>query len=240
MNWGLTGGEGFIGTCLRRHAGFLLLPRPAWNDRNALAEWSEACDVIVHLAGMSRSDDGAELYRVNMELCSRLAEAIRPGQLVIFGSTTHIDRDTPYHASKRDGAKLLSHAAAERGAKFVELLMSNTFGPGGKPFFNSVVPTFCFQAARGETPRIDDPKAKLALIHVDDLCEEIVRVCRGRPEGRVRVEARYFPTVGELAARLLEFAAGASPRREDEFDLRLFECFAACREELNGGKTAAH
>ncbi len=227
---GVTGAEGFIGKHLLSAAGkmphelqILPLKRESWDDPAALAKWSGECDCIIHLAGESRSADGAALYRTNMELCRRLALHLRSGQRLIFGSTTHAYiKDLPYHASKRDGAALFYQAAAECGAEFIELLMPNTFGENGKPFFNSVISTFCYQSARGETMRIDAPEAELSLIYAEDLALEIIKLCLDRRQsGQITIPAQFEVKLGETAAILQKFAAGDKPEAGNSFEEKL-------------------
>ena len=217
---GITGERGFIGSHLaasaRADGRFSVTPfRREWFDRpKALAEFAQSCDAVVHLAGISRSDRPREAYDVNLELTAKLAAA-RPRR-VLFGSTTHIDKDSWYHASKRDGAKLLMGNSA---FPTVELLMPNTFGPGGKIFYNSAVMTFAWLAAHGEKPERIDP-VPLKLIPVDELCAEILRIAlSGGPTRREIIAHTVELTLPELWSRLSALAAGNAP--VDELDRRL-------------------
>ena len=186
---GVTGGEGFLGGALLRHLatrdGFEVVKfeRGWFGDASALSGFLGRCDAVVHFAGLSRHEDGEYLYRVNLDLARALHDALmslKRKPAVFFASTTHIDRDLPYHASKRDAEKLLG----ESGAEVITLLMPNAFGPGSRPFYNSVVSTFCALAAAGKQPeRIDD--VTLRLIYVDELCEAIIDEL-GRTGGATR------------------------------------------------------
>ena len=222
---GITGISGFIGSRLaailtERKIGVVGIGRADFEDPGALREKAALCDQIIHFAGLSRHADGNYLYRVNMALADALVKAAQsiPGDTprLLLASTTHIDRETPYHRSKRD---IAAHFC-KSGKKFVNLLMPNTFGPGGKPFYNSVVSTFCLLSCRGETPeRIDD--AALSLIYVDRLADEIgVLLADKNVSGDVRIADQFHETLPRVWELLCGFAAGAKP--ETPFEKALF------------------
>lgn len=234
LKTGITGQQGFIGTALYR---FLdeeapevkLIPwkKDYFKNPRTLAAFVAECDVIVHLAGMSRHDDEELLYQVNMELVDKLLEAAGTCATpphIIFGSTTHEAKGTRYHCSKRDGRLRIDAWAKARGAKATALMMPNTYGSGAKPFFNSFVSTFCHQVATGESPQIIED-AEVELIYIEDLCREIYRVINGEvaenpytPKGGVSVK------VSEVLEMLWAFEDdGTMPA--DGFARKLYETY---------------
>ena len=50
----------------------------------------------------------------------------------------------------------------------------NVYGPGAKPFHNSVVATFCYQIAHGQEVVVENPQAKRKFVWIDDLVEELL------------------------------------------------------------------
>ena len=171
----VTGAEGFIGSFMvreleARHIPFITVGRALWDDEETLAKVLAGADKVIHFAGLSRHADGALLYRTNMALAEKLVRALKGKTTrLFFASSPHVaDHDLPYHRSKRDAMALF----AREGIEATALLMPNTFGPGSKPFYNSVVSSFACLAARREKPeRVDD--VMLRLIPVRDLCREI-------------------------------------------------------------------
>jgi len=221
---GVTGAAGFLGSHLvarLQKERFLVreINRADFADMAVLAEKVAVCDDIVHFAGLSRHENGEYLYRTNLELGEKLvcAACRKAGNSprLILASTTHIDRETPYHQAKRDLAALFRQS----GKKSVELLMPNVFGANGKPFYNSVVSTFCRLCADGKTPeRIDD--VELALIYVDSLMDEIVEIlCDGAISGRVRVADEYHVGLIGVWHLLTRLKCGATPANDFERDL---------------------
>ena len=171
----VTGAEGFIGSFMTRelearHIPFITVGRALWDDEKTLEKVLAGVDKVIHFAGLSRHADGELLYRTNMALAEKLVRGLKgKAARLFFASSPHVaDHDLPYHRSKRDAMALF----AREGIKSTALLMPNTFGPGSKPFYNSVVSTFACLAAQRKTPeRVDD--VMLRLIPVRDLCREI-------------------------------------------------------------------
>lgn len=232
---GITGESGFIGSHLAAHVRcderFQRIPfeRSFFRSSRALADFAAHCDAIVHLAGESRSPDGAGLRRINTTLTEMLADAARSVKTppcVFLGSTTHIDKDTPYHESKRISWNILKTKLPHA----VELLMPNTFGPCGRPFFNSVVSTFCFLAAHGETPERVDP-VTLKLIYIDDLCRKILDEAASGFETRTAAIAHTVETALPDLWKKLETWRGTDgmPRLETQFDADLWNTFRSYR-----------
>ena len=125
---------------------------------------------------------------------------------------------------------MLETWAAETGNAYTTLLMPNTFGPCARPFFNSVVSTFCYQAAHGQTPERIDP-AELKLIHVRTLCREILQIIRRNESGITAVEIphEYEIRLDHLWEKLQEWKAGLdagkSPDAKTLFETDLLSAF---------------
>ncbi len=63
------------------------------------------------------------------------------------------------------------------GAAVTGMIIPNVFGPFGKPFYNSVVATFCTQVSKGDIPEIH-VDGQLKLVYVGELVQEIIHVIR--------------------------------------------------------------
>ncbi|MCP2014525.1 UDP-2-acetamido-2,6-beta-L-arabino-hexul-4-ose reductase [Deinococcus sp. HSC-46F16] len=235
MKIGITGARGLLGTHL--HAYLYGQPgvevvaggREVFASPQSLREFVRGCGAVVHLAGMNRGDD-AEVAATNVRLCEELvaaleAEGERPH--VLFSSSTHIERDTPYGASKRQAAELLRTWAQRSGAHFANVILPGVFGEGGKPFYNSVVSTFCFQLARGETPSVN-ADAPVEQIHAQEVARRLHTLIENGETGDVRVGGEHL-TVGELLGRLQSFqtlyAAHIIPDVRRDFDRDLFNTY---------------
>ncbi|MDZ4657456.1 MAG: NAD-dependent epimerase/dehydratase family protein [Bythopirellula sp.] len=212
---GITGPHGFVAGHLartlsvRQDIKVLPCPRAAFDDESELAKFVALCDVIVHLAGLNRGDD-AQVYITNVALANKLiaaADKVMHPLHIVFASSTQRDRDNSYGRSKKYGEMQFA-AWARRGMdrQATNLIIPNVFGPGCRPFYNSVVATFCHQIARGHEPRIEVDN-EVEFIWVNDLVKRICEQIDNHSEGPQ--EVRLFGTaklrVSELLAKLRNF-----------------------------------
>jgi UDP-2-acetamido-2,6-beta-L-arabino-hexul-4-ose reductase len=236
---GITGQSGFIGFHLYNYLGTcqeitrIPFERNFFENEPALRKFVRECDVIIHLAGISRYDDEPMMYAVNVKLTRQLIAAMTAEKVsprVILGSTQHEDRDGAYHRSKYESRKLLEQWANASGAAFTAMMMPNTFGPFGKPDYNSMVATFCHRVARGKQVKITGDMP-VKLIFINDLCHEYYQVITGEISN-----VQHFPaptgekTAAEVLALLQTFKteyAGSLliPDLNDKFNAALFKTF---------------
>lgn len=236
---GITGGQGFIGKSLAAHLQdktnfkVMVSSRECFLHPNELQAFTAVCDIIVHLAGLSRHQDSQLLYDTNIGLLRQLLDAagIRTSPpRIIFCSTTHEERGNPYHRSKRDGRLMVDSWAAAHGNNSCTILMPNTFGPGSRHFFNSFVSTFCHQVARGENPTIIED-AKVELIYINDLCDELVKLISDPSLPNPYTPPASVTTtvsVSEVLRMLLEFRNGITPRGQG-FPAKLYSTYIRYR-----------
>ena len=191
---GVTGADGLLGTHVRAYLHGIpemhvrVAGRQTFGS-GALTTFVEGCDVIIHLAGMNRGDD-LVVAETNVALARQLVTALnKTGSQahILFSSSTHIERDTPYGASKREVASLLEAWATGSKGKFTNVILPGVFGEGGKPFYNSVVSTFCYQLATGETPTPHND-ALTEQIHAQEVARRMEAIIREGVVGDVRVQ----------------------------------------------------
>ena len=235
LRLGITGGLGFLGWHIRAHVHAdrnieaVAAGRDVFSDPAALAAFVRDKEAIVHLAGMSRGDD-AEIERNNVTLTKMLIDACEQARVqphILFANSTHFDRDTAYGRSKRRSAEMLAGWAARAGAKFTNLVIPGVFGEGGRPFYSSVVSTFCHQMANGETPQIIQD-CEMELVHAQALAERILSAIRGGEIGLLKVPGQTT-TVTALLERLQqlagEYQSKILPSVTDCFGLELFNTY---------------
>ncbi|MCF3107515.1 NAD-dependent epimerase/dehydratase family protein [Niabella sp. CC-SYL272] len=184
---GITGQEGFIGKHLYNTLNlykeeFEVIPfyRNYFDDAMLLDAFVSQCDAIVHLAAMNRHDNPEHIYETNVKLVDLLIDALeRTGSKphVLFSSSSQEEKENRYGQSKKDGRQLLTQWAERNNASLTGMIIPNVFGPFGKPFYNSVIATFCHQVSKGETPQIL-VDGDLKLIYVGELAEAIIEKIR--------------------------------------------------------------
>jgi UDP-2-acetamido-2,6-beta-L-arabino-hexul-4-ose reductase len=208
-------------------------PREAFADSATLQAFVSECAVVVHLAGMNRGDH-REIYDTNVALADRLIGALSDcGQSphVVFASSTQRDQPSEYGRSKKHCEERLRDWAQRSGSQLTILVIPNVYGPGCRPFYNSVVATFCHQLAHGQHPVvIDDQQVK--FVWINDLVEAICQIVR-QPSNDVaerRVAGTARLNVSELLAKLAVFRKSyfeenVVPDLSDPLDASLYTTF---------------
>lgn len=206
------------------------------SGREELERWCGSCDFVFHLAGVNRPDDPAEFAVGNVDFTARLLETLK-GQgnpcPVVLASSVQAELDNEYGKSKRRAEELVFAYGRETGAQVLVYRLPNLFGKWCRPDYNSVVATFCRNAAHGLPLRVDDPDKVLTLAYIDDLVEELTCALRGRPnkkgDGFCAVPITYTVAVGRLAEIIGSFpglnAALAVPRLDDPLTKKLYATY---------------
>lgn len=235
MKVGVTGARGFLGWHLRAHvrtrSGLVTLSidRESFADDSQLDAFVRASDVVVHAAGMNRGSD-KEIEETNRSLAERLVGSLHRQGLrrqVVYLSSTHEDADSAYGRSKRAAGQTLREYGDQSGAPVTVLVLPNIFGEFGRPFYNSVVATFCQQIASGETPRILVDR-QIELVHAQKACSAIMRAIAGTTGGVQRLSGRCV-SVSEVLQYLRvmasEYDGAVLPPLADEFEVELFNTY---------------
>lgn len=240
MRIAITGGNGFLAWHLRarfRMAGpveVLPLGRTAFGGE-ALDDALRGADAVVHAAGMNRGD-AAEVERTNRWLAERLVQrldAVGASPHVVYLSSRQQDQDTPYGRSKRVAGEILAGWGDRVGGPVSVLVLPNVFGEFGRPFYNSVTATFCYQLARGEQPEIHLDR-EIRLLHAQDVARAVERhLAAGGTEpwtgGREECLGGMPLTVSGLLQQLkvfdAEYAQGVFPALTDDFEIDLFNTY---------------
>ncbi len=239
MRVGITGQSGFIGYHLTNYLSLKkdeleLIPfdKSYFSDTAKLQDFLFKCDVVIHLAGMNRGSD-KEVYECNYRLASQLVEALEECRItpyVIFASSIQEEKENSYGRSKKDATNLFIDWAVRNKAKFASLLIPNVFGPFCKPYYNSVVATFCHQLTHGQEPKIEID-AVLRLVFINDLVESIYNVIKAPSnEDRIYPQACAEIRVSEILSKLNVFREiylenHIIPSLSSHFDVCLFNTF---------------
>lgn len=216
----ITGANGFIGQNLQarlnevRDWETLLFTRA--NAPAELPGMVASADAIIHLAGINRTANPAEMVEGNLGLTGALCDAIdaaaatghRP--TVIHTSTIQVNRDNDYGRSKLAAEQRMLATVAAHGLDGHVFRLPNVFGKWCRQEYNSVVATFCYQIARDLPIRVDDPAALLNLVYIDDVTDTFLQILKG--QGSVRDEAGfalvapvYHTTVQKLVDEIRAF-----------------------------------
>lgn len=215
----VTGADGFIGknlvVRLRELPAFEVFTFVRSDSIEALQARVAQVDAVIHLAGENRPLDEAAFAQVNTGLTMALCDAIRQqaGQghsvLLVLASSTQAERDNPYGRSKLAAEYSVQQLAEATGNPCVIFRLPGVFGKWCKPNYNSVVATYCHNMARELPIQINDAKAMLRLVYIDDVVSALLAEFENPVPGCrfARVEPEYGITLGELAVQLQAFKA---------------------------------
>ena len=236
---GITGQSGFIGSHLYNtlkldcdNYQIIEFHRDNFHVEAALDAFVKECDIIVHLAGVNRHVNDTVIYQANIDLATKLAEAIkRTGSFahVIFSSSIQEERDNIYGNAKKAARVLLAEAAKTNGTGFTGLIIPNVFGPFGNPYYNSVIATFCHQLTHSEEPKIN-VDGELKLIYVAELVDVIISCFANEPKDEIIVQHTSQVKVSYILNILKGFKKdyfdkGIIPLLNHSFELNLFNTF---------------
>ena len=203
---GITGSSGFIGSSLIRYFQIIdeivVIPfNKIFFSNDNLVDFIESCDVIIHLAGVNRSEDPNLLYKKNIELAKILAESNSKAKSkahIIYSSSTQEELDNLYGKSKKIAGSILENSCKLNNVSFVKLIIPNVFGPFSKPFYNTVVATFCFQYVNN-IPTIIKNDSLIGLIYIDELIlyflKSIKKISKNKLNFRQSIKVKHTKSI---------------------------------------------
>jgi len=233
---GVTGAGGLLGFharcclhALKEAHEVRLASRTTFASPDEMDLFVDGLEGILHFAGMNRGDE-QEVEVTNIAIMRELVAALRRTNTrpaIAYANSTHWNRETGYARGKRAGANILLQWGVECGARVGNFILPHVFGEGGKPFYNSVVSTFCQQLAHLEKPRVD-VDGELELLHAQDVAQCLIAwLCDGNAQcGQQRLAGTpiqvsvLLERLNTLLVRYVE--QGAVPNLDSHIDLRLF------------------
>lgn len=243
---GITGQTGFIGKNLFNQLALyqeiierIPFENVFFQNGRALSHFVKQCNVIVHLAAVSRDEDQQRLYDTNIALVTKLVEAMETEHVrpyVFFASSIQEELNNLYGKSKRDGREILEKWAKRNDASFSGLILPNVFGPFARPGYSSFVATFCYKLTHDECPVILQDN-QIKLVYIDSVCQYIISKIIKRKQSTVSVIEKdsvpfdFEKKVSDVL-KLLEYYKrsyydkGLLPVLKDRYEFNLFVTFS--------------
>jgi nucleoside-diphosphate-sugar epimerase len=191
----ITGATGFVGSRVAALAGqpvraLTRRPQPPqdnveWvvgdlDDRNALARLCEGAAAVIHIAGVVNAADEAGFHAGNVRGTGNVLAAARAAGVQRFVHVSSLAARQPrlslYGASKHDAEHLVMGSALD----WVIVRPPGVYGPGDREMLD------LFKAGRfgiGLAP--GGPRARISLIHVDDLARALITLASSGPTREV-------------------------------------------------------
>lgn len=204
--------------------------RESLDRPDTLRAFVSEADVVVHLAGRNRANE-AELNASNVACTVGLLEAIETfgakGVLLLFASSLQVYDQTPSVAQIGEDArtnttnpfsssKLLAESAIRKWAasgaiRAISLRIANAYGPGCRPYYNSVIATFIDLAKNGKALPVSGGLQCRDFIYITDVTEameillrnqrpgyQVFNVCTGQATSILELAkkmSRFFPEI---------------------------------------------
>lgn len=186
MKVAITGGMGFLGQAVIRQLkakkiSYTAFDRKKHNLLNpqSLKYLVAGRDVIIHLAAINKGEN-LELVKVNTLGTLSLLEAAAqyaPNAKIIFSSTFQVYiEESLYGLSKKFAEDLILQYVKKTSLTGIIFRISNIYGPGGRPFYNSVIATLAHLIKNNEPLKINgDGSQKRDFVYVDDVADAIIK-----------------------------------------------------------------
>lgn len=236
---GITGQNGFVGTHLYNTLGLfpdefrsIDFDRSFFDDNSKLDDFVSKCDVIIHLAALNRHESPKYIYDTNIALVEKLIASLERTKSclqILFSSSLQEANESLYGVSKLQGRILFENWSKKSGNTFTGLIIPNVFGPFGKPYYNSVVATFCTQIVEDKEPEIK-VDGDLNLIYIGELINVFLDEIRNPESKTLKVQHTKVAKVSDLLDFLKNYKEvyqlnGEIPILNNQFELNLFNTF---------------
>ena len=199
MHIGITGASGFIGSQLVSVLAGLRDRKVSPFERNNknlaatmedLKEFVKNKDIVYHFGGVNRGTDD-QIMDGNVKSIFNLIEALKAygseSTHIVFSSSSQVYKltrtNTPIKESRITEPSILygvTKKTAEdmirlSGFPYTILRLSNVYGPGCRPYYNSVLATFCERAVGGLPLLINgDGTQGRDFIYIDDVIRALI------------------------------------------------------------------
>ena len=210
----ITGSKGFIAKNLilkLKENNFDIVEFNRSDDYYSLKEKIAKSDIIIHLAGQNRADKKELFINNNIKLTEQICNIIKSNNHnipLLFSSSIHSNQPTDYGKSKLIAENLLISLYKETNNPIKIFNLPGVFGKWSKPFYNSVVSTFCHSIANGLEIYINDPNKIIKLIYIDDLVDEFINSIINFKSGLEYgiINPTYKISIKELANTIKRFS----------------------------------
>lgn len=246
----VTGAKGFIGQHLCYRLQTLMQEKillsshvrvdeiMEYNHNSSIEDLDHFCskaDFVFNLVGSMRPKNDTEFMENNYDFVSELIKCLKKHNNkcpVMLASSIQAELNNLYGTSKKAGENLLFEYSQETGARVLIYRFTNLFGKWGKPNYNSVISTFCYNIANDLPIIINDPDVVLTLAYIDDVIDELISAINGNEHvenGYCYIPITYNVRLGNIADMIYSFKESFNsnevPTLRDSFSQKLFATY---------------
>lgn len=202
-----------------------------------LKEYCKQCDLVFHLAAVQRSQFEEDFWTGNVEYTKKLLRYLCQTDKkvpIIFSTSVGIDHKSAFADTKLEAERLIREYGVEKDVPVYVFKLNHIFGKYGKPNFNNVIATFCYNIVHGIPLIVNNPAVMLNFTYIDDLMKDF-SMC---VDGTLQVKKNeYFYTtlqfkrsIGEVVMVLGNIVN--DKEIQDDFDKKLFWTYLSYKREL--------
>jgi len=244
MKIGVTGSNGFIGKHLidalkeRKNVKLSYFDLPEYNLLNldSVKNFVVGKDVIVHAAAVNKGSN-LEIVAGSVVAAYNLISAIKKfgrKTKLIFLSSIQAETDTIYGLSKKLTEIMLQDFSREYQTPITIFRLTNVFGEGCRPFYNSVIATLSYQIANNKKLTLSDINKKINFIYVKDVVSIILREVFARRKQHFyfkKVTSNNTITVKNLSYLIKSLSELKNPKRlKSKFHKDLYSTY--CEQKI--------
>lgn len=237
----VTGANGFVGKNLiihlERMEGVEVLKVSRETSESDLKNFLLKSDAVVHLAGSNRPKYEGEYQEINVDFTDKIASILKDSskcKKIIYSSSQKVHDENDYGNSKKGAEDVLINTLST-AMNVTIFRYTNIFGKWSRPFYNSVVSTFCHQIARNESISISDPANIVNLVYIEDVIASILAVLgNDKTTGHEvveKIEGEREITLGELSSLVKSFGeirrTSMVPDFADSFVQKLYATYTS-------------
>ncbi len=234
----VTGSKGFLGKNL-----VFSLKNRGYNDilefdhtmgLDLLKEYCQTCDFVFHMAGVNRPKEVSEYEVGNAMFTQQLTDFLSEGSRcpVVYPSSTQAVLDNPYGRSKHEAEQILWDYEKRADTRVYIYRLTNVFGKWGRPNYNSVIATFCYNLSRELAIHVNDRGTLMHLAYIDDVVDTFI----GNIEGKGEKDGKFYtvtPIYTEKLGNIADMLSGFTkcendlsiPNQADLFIKKLYSTY---------------
>lgn len=212
----VTGSNGFIGKniiyALQNINGMDIYEWDKDTDTDTYHLYLKECDMIIHCAGINRSENEIAFYEGNTLYTKNIIDklvAYKNIVPIIFTSSIQANQDNPYGKSKLEAEQYLTEYGNKYKVNVTIFRLPNVFGKWCRPFYNNVVATFCYQLTHNIPLTIHHKDSVVQLVYIDVVVKALIEALYNKSSkasfGKINENEIYSISIGELAQKLQAF-----------------------------------
>lgn len=179
MNILVTGSNGFIGKHITKKLednGYSVFKYDIDSTENDLIKYIKNADFVIHLAGINRPLNKEKFYNGNTDFTKKLVDLILENKRfelpIIMSSSIQASLNNDYGKSKL----LAENYLLSSNLPVYIFRLSNVFGNGCKPNYNSAFATFCYNIAHNLEININESNPVINLNYIDDITNKFISI----------------------------------------------------------------